>query len=401
MKGNILNFNNSEGWLLLKKYCTNNFINQINFFRYEDMHTNFLKSLFEPDNVYGLAVYPLKKIIELIKMKDDTKFKEINIFDDYDISHVKIESQKLIKNYRLDLFIQFEINDKSYIIILENKLFASESNEQCLKYETTCQETLKDKNEIIFVYLSLNNDSKISSNNYVRINYQELISNVIEPCSYIENNLQALSVKEYLKSYVYLYNLDFGNSEKNIPLTREIEKLVMNIYNDKDFQIILNAESTDKIYEQFFKANIHILDILIIALFKLGKITDTEYNQLKIKLRNSRKTHFFKKEKLYNTDLFYKVIQDLIKNNLVKNSNQLEKLTTFNNLRYLVSNLDKLTEEEQKYRDIYRKNKGGQAPIIFDGKEYYYWTFFSEDYIQEFINRVKEEYPEYDDEKLN
>ena len=67
MKGNILNFNNSEGWLLLKKYCTNNFINQINFFRYEDMHTNFLKSLFEPDNVYGLAVYPLKKIIELIK----------------------------------------------------------------------------------------------------------------------------------------------------------------------------------------------------------------------------------------------------------------------------------------------------------------------------------------------
>ena len=186
-----MNFNNSEDWLLLKKYCRNNFINQIDFFRYEDMHTNFLKSLFESNNVYGLTIYPLKKFIELIKMKDETKFKEINIFDDYDISHVKIESQKQINNYRLDLFIQFEINDKPYIIVLENKLFSSENNEQCLKYEITCQEALKDKNEIIFVYLSLSNDSKISSNNYVRINYQELISNVIEPCSYIENNFQA------------------------------------------------------------------------------------------------------------------------------------------------------------------------------------------------------------------
>ena len=133
MKENILNFNNSEDWLLLKKYCRNNFINQIDFFRYEDMHTNFLKSLFESNNVYGLTIYPLKKFIELIKMKDETKFKEINIFDDYDISHVKIESQKQINNYRLDLFIQFEINDKPYIIVLENKLFSSENNEQCLK----------------------------------------------------------------------------------------------------------------------------------------------------------------------------------------------------------------------------------------------------------------------------
>ena len=394
MKENILNFNNSEDWLLLKKYCRNNFINQIDFFRYEDMHTNFLKSLFESNNVYGLTIYPLKKFIELIKMKDETKFKEINIFDDYDISHVKIESQKQINNYRLDLFIQFEINDKPYIIVLENKLFSSENNEQCLKYEITCQEALKDKNEIIFVYLSLSNDSKISSNNYVRINYQELISNVIEPCSYIENNFQALNVKEYLKSYVYLYNLDFGNSEKNIPLTREIEKLVMNIYNDKNFQVILNADSTDRTYEQFLKANTRILDVLFIALFKLEKITDNKYNQLKINLKNSRKTHCFNDKPLYNTDLFYEVIQYLIKNDFIEDSNKLEKLTIFNNLRYLVSDLEKLTEEEQKYRDIYRKNKENQAPIIFDGKEYYYWTFFSEDYIQEFIDRIKAEYPE-------
>ena len=76
-------------------------------------------------------------------MKDETKFKEINIFDDYDISHVKIESQKQINNYRLDLFIQFEINDKSYIIVLENKLFSSESNEQCLKYEKNLSRSLK------------------------------------------------------------------------------------------------------------------------------------------------------------------------------------------------------------------------------------------------------------------
>ena len=168
----------------------------------------------------------------------------------------------------------------------------------------------------------------------------------------------------------------------------------MNIYNDKNFQVILNADSTDRTYEQFLKANTRILDVLFIALFKLEKITDNKYNQLKINLKNSRKTHCFNDKPLYNTDLFYEVIQYLIKNNFIEDSNKLEKLTIFNNLRYLVSDLEKLTEEEQKYRDIYRKNKENQAPIIFDGKEYYYWTFFSEDYIQEFIDRIKAEYPE-------
>ena len=168
----------------------------------------------------------------------------------------------------------------------------------------------------------------------------------------------------------------------------------MNIYNDKNFQVILNADSTDRTYEQFLKANTRILDVLFIALFKLEKITDNKYNQLKINLKNSRKTHCFNDKPLYNTDLFYEVIQYLIKNNFIEDSNKLEKLTIFNNLRYLVSDLEKLTEEEQKYRDIYRKNKENQVPIIFDGKEYYYWTFFSEDYIQEFIDRIKAEYPE-------
>ena len=62
---------------------------------------------------------------------------------------------------------------------------------------------------------------------------------------------------------------------------------------------------------------------------------------------------------------------------------------SFDTFKYKTGSL-----EEQKYRDIYRKNKENQVPIIFDGKEYYYWTFFSEDYIQEFIDRIKAEYPE-------
>ena len=65
----------SKYWEKLVDYYNNNFINQIGFFRFEDMHTNFLLSVLKENNIYGLGNYPIEQFIKLIKKKTPKHFK--------------------------------------------------------------------------------------------------------------------------------------------------------------------------------------------------------------------------------------------------------------------------------------------------------------------------------------
>lgn len=48
-------FKNSKEWIEFERYYNStNFMQQIGFFRYEDANTNFLASVLEESNVYGL-----------------------------------------------------------------------------------------------------------------------------------------------------------------------------------------------------------------------------------------------------------------------------------------------------------------------------------------------------------
>ena len=71
MNKSTIKLKNSKEWADFENYYSSyNIFKQIGLFRFEDFHTNVLKSLFEENNVYGLGLYPIQKLLELIVEKD-------------------------------------------------------------------------------------------------------------------------------------------------------------------------------------------------------------------------------------------------------------------------------------------------------------------------------------------
>ena len=96
------NIIDSKEWILFKNYYSDYTIfDQFNFFRYEDIHTNILSSLFMINNPYNLGSYTLQKLLELLNKKDKYK---TNIKDEdiYDIRNINTKCQEVIDKNRLD-----------------------------------------------------------------------------------------------------------------------------------------------------------------------------------------------------------------------------------------------------------------------------------------------------------
>ena len=208
----LIELKNSKEWISFEKYYMNyNVFSQFDFFRLEDIHTNVLKSLLIQDNVYGLYTYPLEKLIELLIIKNNSKA-QIKIEDlyKYKIENISIKTQVAIdRKNRLDLLIEFKINNKKYNIILENKMLSEEHDEQCKRYIEYFSNLEDDDTNYIFVYLSLEKEPKFNCvDKYICINYQELIKYVIEPCSYkcSVKNTNIIDLNSYLSNFCNLFN---------------------------------------------------------------------------------------------------------------------------------------------------------------------------------------------------
>ena len=101
---------NSKEWMDFYNYCNVGIFKQIDFFRYEDVHTNYLASLFKKDNVFQLDTKPLELLIELLKTREDekTRYKLSNIDFNRDIiTEANTDTQIPIAKGRLDLLIDF------------------------------------------------------------------------------------------------------------------------------------------------------------------------------------------------------------------------------------------------------------------------------------------------------
>ena len=385
----ILKLRNSQEWIEFDRYCNTGFLEQIDFFRYEDMHTNFLASLLKEDNVFGLGTKPLKLFIELLKVKDknhlENKLKH-DLLSNYSVSNIEVLTQKSIDVGRLDLLIKFKIDNENYNIILENKLFSEESSEdQTKRYKMYFDNHfVKDRN--IFVFLSLDNNLKISGNDYIRIDYQELISYVLEPCSYLENNsLASISVEEYLKGFTYL--CEFGY----MPITSTLRKLSVAIYNNycDILMNILNANEDE--YSEFYNNNIKQFKILFTVLKNEGT---TNKN---LKGRISKKVfgkvgRFRNKDNEYGcreqTKMVRDILKDLIDNGYLKTIEDLDELKFSDNSPWKPA----ITEEQYKAVGNKQSNYTKDDDLILESKTCH--PVFNEE-LKGFVACVIEKYPNY------
>lgn len=370
-----VNLENSREWIDFENYYIQyNIFKQLDFFRFEDVHTNILKSLFEKDNVYGLGTYPLKKIIELLIIKDNKKA-IINVDDlnKYDLEKIEVKSQKVIDKNRLDLLINFNLNNQNYSIVLENKILSSEHDNQCEKYYQYFMGT-KDNNynktKYIFVYLSLEENPKFSCDeNYIKIGYQELIDYVIEPCSYKEvSNSRIISLEAYLSSFSCLY--DYIDYCYDIPITNYGKEISMKLYNKYGDLLIGLIKNNDS----FYNDNKRVLDIYYYNLYKLinnGDITDTEAKKIiSMKLLNIRCT--FMGEKVTYKKCYLLIVKYLFDLNIIKNEDDLDKLNSCDlNSNYVVASFD---FDSLRNKNCYHLEDDVIGGLSLNNKRLYYYV---------------------------
>lgn len=403
---NILKLRNSQEWIEFDRYCNTGFLEQIDFFRYEDMHTNFLASLLKEDNVFGLGTKPLKLFIELLKVKDknqlENKLKQ-DLLSNYSVSNVHVIPQFYIKDVgRIDLLIKFNIGNNNYNIILENKLFSGESSkDQTKRYKEYLDKVDIDINNDdnknatkIYVFLSLDNNPKTNpisaedeyKDEYIRIDYQELISYVLEPCSYLEaNSLASISVEEYLKGFTYL--CEFGY----MPITSTLRKLSVTIYNNY-CDILMNILNADNEYIEFYNNNIKQFKILFTVLSK----EDTTNSELLGKINRKILGNVGKfRDKDYScrkqTKMVRVILKDLIDNGYLKTIDDLDELKFSDNSSWKPA----ITEEQYKAVGNKQSNYTKDDDLILESKTLYYSYPVSNEELKGFVECVIKKYPNY------
>lgn len=226
-------FNSKEYHELKLFYDVKGIFDILGIMRNENVHSNFLAWMLNPDQQHGLNDYPMRKFLEMIVMSlfDCQYAKERpSLFPDYLIDYiitgnyevvdVKLEREKVIdKNKRIDLFISLSLqigNEEAEIIdikiILENKVYSREHSEQTVQYYEWACHNFKDHSELVFVYLSpISNgelhdlvEQQCQCKEYIQINYQYLVDYILEPCKMQQLPLEANSlIDNYLRCLSY------------------------------------------------------------------------------------------------------------------------------------------------------------------------------------------------------
>lgn len=388
----LIKLKNSKEWIDFENYYMNyNIFNQFDFFRLEDIHTNVLKSLLIQENVYGLYTYPLEKLIELLIIKNSSKAQiKIDNLYKYKIEKINIKTQVAInRKNRLDLLIEFKINNKKYNIILENKMLSEEHDEQCKRYIEYFSNLEDDDTNYIFVYLSLEKEPKFNCvDKYICINYQELIDYVIEPCSYKcndNNNNNVISLYYYLASFCKLFDYAcLSNENRIIPTTKYGKELTCNL-EEKYGELLINILEHDL---QFYKLN---KNVLIIYYYNLYKITNNKKTKLLIKKKLLNIKCTFNNLNCSYKECSLKIIQYLFNNKIINNTDDLSKLNNcLLNQSYVVATTN---IENIKHTDCYTTNDKSIGEIFLNNdKLYYYNSNVSGEELKYFVKNINNEF---------
>lgn len=393
----ILMFKNSKEWIEFERYYNStNFMQQIGFFRYEDANTNFLASVLEGSNVYGLGSYPMRLLIELIACKDNKYFNDINLLDNYSISDIKVSKQKIINSGRLDLFVEFKLNDSQYALVLEAKLFSLEHNEQCKSYKEELDGSLSGSHKLIYVYLSLDDKDTISSDGYVHITYQDLIDMVYTPCSFrIQNKDMLLSIEEYVKSFTSLYEQNDIDSSL-IPVTYIGKELTTNLWL-KHHSVLHTLLNNTETLNSFYNSNKSTFTILFTNILKLSEQLNIN-EDLKIIiisiLNKTKHQNVFEGSVLGNSDFLYAIFKDIITRRNIQSIEAIPKEVLITTGTWLNIISDSEIENDPR-KDYYRLSKDNKEPIVIGNEQYWYCDWNNGADMNRFIKAVRKHYPEY------
>ena len=171
---------------------------------YEVTHSKIIACFLNPKASHGQGDLFLKLFLNIIDDKTDLNTTKAEVFTEYDVKD----------NGRMDIFIKDSFGNG---IIIENKVYASDRDEQLIRYNKFADSTLTKKN---IYYLTLyGNDAGESSSKgvtYDRISYKEHIVNWLQSCIQYSATMPAIreSLVQYLNHIKQLTNQDMDTISK-------------------------------------------------------------------------------------------------------------------------------------------------------------------------------------------
>lgn len=154
---------------------------------YEVTHSKIIACFLDPKASHGQGDLFLKLFLNIIDDKTDLNTTKAEVYTEYDIKN----------NGRIDIFIKDCLGNG---IIIENKIYASDQDEQLIRYNKFADSTLTNK---AIYYLTLyGNDACESSSKgvtYNRISYTEHIVNWLQSC--IQHSATMPAIRETLVQY--------------------------------------------------------------------------------------------------------------------------------------------------------------------------------------------------------
>jgi len=258
-KQKLINFKNSQTVRELKAYYkTPSLMEVYGINRKEIRHTSFLKWLF---NDYNNSSESIKKLIDILITSHFFNKEEIFksnediynqlIIENYEIKNIKTRIPNSTKKNQVDLFISFSINDYDLNIIIENKVYSNESNNQTDRYYKEFKKNEK-KSFNFYVYLTPISTLKLEkleepecvNKKYIQINYQSILENILEPIlKTTKDNTLKLIIEDYIIALGFPYNNNKNHSFMAIS-TKETE--LLNSFWDENQDLILKAIEATK-----------------------------------------------------------------------------------------------------------------------------------------------------------
>lgn len=212
---------------------------------YEVTHSAILAELLSANSTHQYGTKFLSAFLETLK-------KEHILADNYQFDlegSIKVTTEFPVGNGRIDIFI----DNGRQCIVIENKIYAQDQNEQLKRYETFA--TSKYENHIL-LYLTLFGDeaSEYSAldSKYLKLSYNLTIINWLERC--IEISAKSPVIRETLIQYI--------NHLKHLTNHTSLEKMNNEIIELLSLQN--NIESTFTIGERLNDVKNHLInDVLL------------------------------------------------------------------------------------------------------------------------------------------
>lgn len=384
--------------------------------RKEYAHSNFLYWLLNDKSNHTLGTLPLKRLLGIFTdtisqeyFKGNLNISELGkiTYHDYSITDLEIYREYDIKEYgRLDLFLTFNLSisineksvDKKVVMIIENKIYSDENDDQTEKYYEWLN-TNFDTNTIIPICIYLTPfKAEPKCTEFKNIIYSRLVRNVIEPSLYQSNNEYA---KNIIRDYLRCFTFNENDSKDSILITLK-ELILVNYLYEEFGETINNMINTDDIRQnEIYNDNKSVLNNILRILAQKNvsdEIGVPDYSMKKKidEILGNAKEYKFGQETYKSgsrQNPLKKLALAIIKDYAQKNQLSIEELsndlngvcTTAKGLQLFVKTEEITSNEDLKDWYFEKENE----LINFDGNNYSLYAWWNNEEIQKLIDRTK------------